>query len=123
MKRRVRGFTLLEMLIALAIVAIGLSAALRASGVGIEGVGEYRNHMLALWLAQNIVTERIARQEWPAPDTTISEEEFANHHFVVRQEVKATPNPRFERLDVMIADPEEPGRTLQHSVAFLILAQ
>ncbi|HYP68014.1 MAG TPA: type II secretion system minor pseudopilin GspI [Thiobacillaceae bacterium] len=123
MRRRVRGFTLLEMLIALAIVAIGLTAALRASGVGIEGVGEYRNHMLALWLAQNIVTERTARQEWPAADTTTSEEEFANHRFVVRQEIKATPNPRFERLDVMIADREEPARTLQHSVAFLILAQ
>jgi general secretion pathway protein I len=123
MKQPVRGFTLLEMLIALAIVAIGLTAALRASGVGIEGVGEYRNHMLALWLAQNIVTEHIAREDWPAPDTTTSEQEFANHRFVVRQEVKATPNPRFERLDVMIADREEPGRTLQHSVAFLTLTQ
>lgn len=111
------------MLVALAIVAIGLTAALRASGVGIEGAGEYRNHMLALWLAQNIVTERIARQEWPAPDTTTSEQEFANHRFVVRQEIKATPNPRFKRLDVMIADREEPSRTLQHSVTFLILTR
>lgn len=119
MKSTARGFTLLEMLVALAIVAIGLTAALRASGIGIEGVGEYRNHMLALWLAQNIVTEHIARGDWPTPDTTTSEEQFANHSFVVRQEVKATPNPRFKRLDVMIADREEPGRTLQHSVAFL----
>ena len=123
MKLAPRGFTLLEMLVALAIVAIGLTAALRASGVGIEGVGEYRNHMLALWLAQNIVAERTARRDWPAPDTTTSEELFANHRFVVRQEVKTTPNPRFKRLDVMIADREEPSRTLQHSVAFLTLPQ
>ncbi len=123
MKSPAQGFTLLEMLVALAIVAIGLTAALRASGVGIEGVGEYRNHMLALWLAQNIVTEHTARGDWPAPDTTTSEEEFAKHRFVVRQEVKATPNPRFKRLDVMIADREEPSRTLQHSVAFLISPQ
>lgn len=119
MKSGARGFTLLEMLVALAIVAIGLTAALRASGVGIEGVGEYRNHMLALWLAQNIVTEHTARAYWPTPDTTTSEQEFAGHHFVVRQEVKSTPNPRFERIDIMIADREEPARTLQHSVAFL----
>ena len=119
MKRHAHGFTLLEMLVALAIVAIGLTAALRASGVGIEGVGEYRDRMLALWLAQNIVSERIARQDWPTPDTTTSEEEFANHRFVVRQEIKATPNPRFERLDVMVSDREDPSRTLQHSVAFL----
>jgi general secretion pathway protein I len=122
-KSLARGFTLLEMLVALAIVAIGLTAALRASGVGIEGVGDYRNHMLALWLAQNIVTEHLARGDWPSPDTTTSEEQFANHAFVVRQEVKATPNPRFKRLDVMIADREEPARTLQHSVAFLTSPQ
>jgi general secretion pathway protein I len=120
-KSPARGFSLLEMLVALAIVAIGLTAALRASGVGIEGVGEYRNHMLALWLGQNIVAERVARRDWPAAGTTTSEEEFASHRFVVRQEVKTTPNPRFRRLDVMIADREEPGRTLQHSVAFLTL--
>jgi hypothetical protein len=48
---------------------------------------------------------------------------FANHRFVVRQEIKATPNRRFRRLDVMVADREEPSRTLQHSVAFLTLPQ
>ena len=123
MKSPAHGFTLLEMLVALAIVAIGLTAALRASGVGIEGVGEYRNHMLALWLAQNIVTEHIARGDWPAANTTTSEEMFANHAFLVTQEIKTTPNPRFLRLDVKVADREEPGRTLQHTAAFLISPQ
>lgn len=123
MKSPAHGFSLLEMLVALAIVAIGLTAALRASGVGIEGVGEYRNHMLALWLAENIVAERTARGDWPSPGTTTSEEMFANHRFVVRQEIKATPNRRFRRLDVMVADREEPSRTLQHSVVFLTLPQ
>ena len=123
MKSVARGFTLLEMLVAVAIVAIGLTAALRASGMGIVGVGEYRNHMLALWLAQNIVTEHVARGDWLAPDTTTSEETFANHRFVVTQEVKTTLNPRFLRLDVMIADRDEPSRTLQHTVGFLISPQ
>jgi len=115
----VRGFSLLEMLVALAIVSIGLIAALRATGVGTEGVGEYRNRMLALWLAQNIVSERTARQDWPSPDVVSNEEEFAGHRFVVRQEVKTTPNPQFRRLDVSVAAREEPGRILQRAVAFL----
>jgi general secretion pathway protein I len=123
LKSPAQGFTLLEMLVALAIVAIGLTAALRASGVGIEGVGEYRNHMLALWLAQNIVAERTALGEWPGTGISTSEVEFASHRFVVTQEVKTTPNPRFKRLDVKVADREEPARTLQHSAAFLTLPQ
>ena len=119
MTSRATGFTLLEMLVALAIVAIGLTAALRASGVGIEGVAEYRNHMLALWLAENIVAERTARGDWPDAGINTSEVEFANQRFVVSQEVKTTPNPRFRRLDIVIADGEEPTRSLQHSAAFL----
>lgn len=114
-----RGFSLLEMLVALAIVAVGLTAALRASGVGVDALGEYRDHALALWLAQNIVAERVARGDWPTPGTTTSEEEFARHRFIVRQEVQTTPNPRFRRLDVKVSGREEPGRTLQHTVAFL----
>jgi len=109
------------MLVALAIVAIGLTAALRATGAGTVGVGEYREHLLALWLAQNIVAERTARQDWPSPDTSSSDEVYANHHFLVRQEVKTTPNPRFRRLDVLVSSLEDPGHTLQNSVAFLTL--
>lgn len=118
-----RGFSLLEMLVALAIVSIGLIAALRASGVGTEGVGEYRNRMLALWLTQNIVSERTARQEWPNPEVVSNEEEFAGRRFVVRQEVKTTPNPQFRRLDVSVSASEEPARTLHRSVSFLIRLQ
>lgn len=120
MIRGARGFTLLEVLVALAIVSVGLVAALRATGVGTEGVREYRTRLLALWLAQNIAAESTARQDWPTPETIVREEEFANRRFVVRQEVKTTPNSRFRRLDISVADQEEPGRTLQHSVAFLI---
>ena len=121
--RAPRGFSLLEMLVALAIVSIGLTAALRAAGVGTEGVAEYRNHLLALWLVQNVVAERSARQDWPNPDVASEEVEFARRRFVVRQEVKTTPNPQFRRLEVFVAAREEPARTLQHSVAFLVLPQ
>ena len=79
--------------------------------------------LLALWLTQNIVAERTARHDWPPPDTSSSEEVYANRHFLVRQEVKGTPNPRFRRLNVLVSSQEEPGRTLQSSVTFLTLPQ
>jgi general secretion pathway protein I len=119
MRRRTGGFTLLEVLIALAIVAIGLTAALRASGVGTEGVREYRSHTQALWLAENIAADRVARQDWPAPGDSRSEAEYAGAHFVVREVVKSTPNPYFRRLEVDVASSDEPARSLRHVVAFL----
>ncbi|NTV96930.1 MAG: type II secretion system minor pseudopilin GspI [Thiobacillus sp.] len=120
MNRRSRGFTLLEVLIALAIVAIGLTAALRASGAGSEGAMEYRSHLLALWVAENTAAERTAAREWPDPGVREHEEEMAGYRFRVREEVKTTPNPRFRRLEVAVADNAEPGRSLRKVVAFLI---
>lgn len=118
--QRAGGFTLLEVLIALAIVAIGLTAALRASGAGSNGALEYRSHLLALWLAENVAAERTARGDWPEPGVREHDEEMAGYRFLVREEVKTTPNPRFRRLEVAVADVAEPGRQLRRIVAFLV---
>jgi general secretion pathway protein I len=107
-------------LIALAIVAIGLTAALRATGVGVEGTLEYRSHYLALWLAENVAAERTARREWPDPGTLGHEEEMAGHRFVVREEITPTRSPRFRRLEIRVASAQEPERTLRHLIVFLV---
>ena len=119
MNRRDTGFTLLEVLIALAIVAIGLTAALRASGVGTEGVREYRLHMLALWLAENVAAERVAHSDWPAAGVSRHNEAFAGQPFVVQEEVKATLNPYFRRMEIDVYQADEPARSLRHATAFL----
>lgn len=120
MNARSGGFTLLEVLIALAIVAIGLTAALRASGMGTEGVGEYRERLLAQWVAENIAAERTALGAWPATGVTRSAAEMGGQRFLVSEEVKATPNPRFRRLEIRVSRPEEPQRALRRLTAFLI---
>lgn len=113
------GFTLIEVLIALAIVAIGLSAALRASSVGTDGVGQYRQHLLAGWLADTVASERTARGDWPDPGDTTREETLAGVRFLLRESVKATPNPRFRRLDIEVFAAEVPDYRLRHLAIFL----
>jgi general secretion pathway protein I len=48
-----RGFTLLEVLVALAITAIALSALLRVSGLAAENSMTLRERMLAGWVAED----------------------------------------------------------------------
>jgi len=54
------GFTLLETLVALAIVAVGLTAGIRAASVSVESAWRIRAGTYALWTAQNILAERRA---------------------------------------------------------------
>ena len=56
-----QGFTLVEVLVALAIVSIALMAALRAAGQGTAAAGELRLRLLAGWVAENRLAEHRAR--------------------------------------------------------------
>jgi len=47
------GFTLIEVLIALAILAIALTAAVRAASVATDSANETKLRTLATWIAQN----------------------------------------------------------------------
>lgn len=120
MKFRASGFTLLEVLVALAIVAVGLAAALRASGAGTEGLLELRSRLGAQWLADNIAAEHTARSDWLAPGVQTRQEEMAGERFSIREEVTATPNGRFRRLHIQVASQREPQRALRDLVVYLV---
>src|SRR5947207_9334738 len=70
MMRRPRGFTLIEILIAGAILAIALAATTRAAGVAADGAYETRQHLLATWAVENRVAELRARRAFADPATT-----------------------------------------------------
>jgi general secretion pathway protein I len=61
-----RGFTLVEVLVALAIVSIALLAALRAAGQATNAVSDLRLRVLAGWVAENRLAEHRARGDWLA---------------------------------------------------------
>lgn len=117
--RRAGGFTLLEVLIALAIVAIGLGAALRASGAATDGLMESRSRWLALWLAEDIAAERTARGDWLDPGLQTRTAEMGGEPFLVYEAVEATPNQRFRRLVIRVAPASSPDHSLRELVVYL----
>ena len=59
-----RGFTLIEVVVALAIVAIGMLAVFKTIGDTVNNVDELRDRSLAEWIADNRITEiRISRRD------------------------------------------------------------
>jgi general secretion pathway protein I len=120
MPRLRKGFTLVEVLVALAIVSIALMAALRAASQGTHAVGELRLRLFAGWVAENRLAEHRARGDWPALGIGRGTQSQGGVELAWREEVIATPNPAFRRVDVFVSAPAEESRALAHLVGFVV---
>ena len=119
---RGKGFTLVEVLVALAIVSIALLSALRAAGQGTNNVGELRSRLFAGWVAENLLAEHRARADWLALGIQRGSAREGGQDFVWREEVIATPNPAFRRIDVRVFTSAEESHTLAHLTGFIVNA-
>jgi general secretion pathway protein I len=97
-----RGFTLLEVLVALAIIAIALTAAVRASGVSLDSSAQVRERMFATWIAQNRLAELTARHEFPALGRHGGEATQAGRKFTWEEIVAPTPSDDFRRVEIQV---------------------
>ena len=114
------GFTLIEVLVALAIIAIALLAALRAAGQGTNNVGELRSRLLAGWVAENLLAEHRARRDWLPLGIQRGTGRQGGMDFAWREEVIATPNPAFRRVDVRVFASAEEAHSLAHLAGFVV---
>ena len=103
-----RGFTLVEVLVALGIVAIALVAGLQASAALTTNAQRQSDVLLAHLCAENELTRmRLARQ-MPSVGDTVQDCEQGGQAFRVRLTVSPTPNPNFRRIDAQVSDARAP---------------
>ncbi len=102
-----QGFTLIEVLIAVAIVAIGLAAIITEVSRDMQYAHLLRTRTVAQWVAMNKITEWQVSHEWPAPGEKKGETEMARHTWYWRINVSATDDKNIRRLDVEVAEQQD----------------
>jgi len=118
-KPRAHGFTLLEVLVALAILAIALAAAMRASSVTTDQAQAMKLRLLAQWSAENQLAELTARKRWPAPGVQSGSSVQAGVALDWAQTVSATPNPAFRRVEIKVYANQDRRYALAQLTGFL----
>ena len=110
--RRATGFTLLEVLVALVIVGTALGACLRAVGSLTQNSESLRASMMATWSAENRLTQIRLGSEFPDVGERTFECPQGDLKLVCHEQVMATPNPLFRRVEVGVADSHTPDRRI-----------
>jgi general secretion pathway protein I len=102
--RQDAGFTLLEVLVALVIVGTALGASLRAVGSLTQNSSDLRASMMATWSAENRLTQIRLAKEWPALGQRRFDCTQGELPLTCEENVFATPNPFFRRVEVSVFD-------------------
>ena len=115
-RRPIRGFTLIEVLVALAIVATALVAGSRSVALSSVSATEVKQRILAGFVAENLTSALAAYRSWPELGAIEGSEQQGPIEFPWRMEVLATPHPRFRRVEVHVFDPNDRRHELRHLV-------
>lgn len=99
---RLRGFTLVEVLVALAIVAIALIAASQASATLTRNAQRQNDLVLAQICAENELARLRLLKQMPGVGDTVRPCEQGGRSFDVALTVRPTPNPSFQRVDAQV---------------------
>ena len=114
-----QGFTLIECLVALFIIAIVLASATRAIGVSVDDVRNNYIREAGMWAADNQITQIALDGVYPDIGTTKKNVVMAGIEFVMTVDISATGNAYFRKIEVTMNEKKSPNYSIYHTVSFI----
>lgn len=106
----VRGFTLIEILVALAVAGIALTAILKAVNAQLVSAQIMEEKTIAHWVAQNVATEIRLLPQWPSIGSKQGETEMLQQQWSWQALTSSTPDSDLRRVDIKVLNPAESQR-------------
>ncbi|MFL0795877.1 MAG: type II secretion system minor pseudopilin GspI [Cellvibrionaceae bacterium] len=122
LKKHQNGFTLIEVMAALAVVAIGMAASLHASSQAGFAGSHLKQKTIAHWVATNHATEMQIQKAWPSPGEKTGKTTMGDMEWGWEQKVSKTDVSSLRRVDIRVFAPDDEideGNEVTHIVTFL----
>ena len=102
MSKKNKGFTLLEVMIALFIVAVALGGVIKVMGNAASNSSRLTSRTFAQWVALNQITKLRINKEWPKFGEAKGEEEMAHQKWKWVQKAVKTEDENIKRIEVSV---------------------
>jgi len=117
------GFTLLQVLVAMAIISLGLIGVFSSLSQMLGATSLLRDKTLATWIATDRITEMRVNGEYPDTGERKDSVEMAGVEWTYRIEVAAIPDMDMRRLDVSVSFADEPNNVIATVIGFVAPSQ
>ena len=121
-RRNAAGFTLLEVLVALAVIALSMGAIIKATGDYTNNQSYLRDRTVAMWVARNVLVQYRVDKEWPRVGERKGTQEMGNREWRWLAVTSQTDEDELRRLDVEVfpIDSEDDELPLSVLSGFLV---
>ena len=106
--REQRGFTLVEVLVALVIFGVIATSVLKTMQDSVRQQTALEERLAANWVAQQALAEIRLRTDWPPLGKKTEKVTLSDREWQVSAEVKATSEPRMRHIVVQVGWPDKP---------------
>lgn len=115
--KKQKAFTLLEVLVALAVLTLGLGTVIKVAGGQASQLAYLKDKTIALWVANNKANE-IQLDKWPQVGTSSGHEFMANQEWRWQVKVSNTADKDLRRLDIEVNQANEEGEPIVRLISF-----
>ena len=114
-----KGFTILEVLIAMAILALSGAAIVRMTGENIAAITLLKQITFSSWVAENRLVEIQLEADWPPKNNKRGEAEMAGDTWYWQQKVEKVADPAMRRVTVLVFAQQDDNEAAYELSAFL----
>lgn len=114
-----RGFTLLEVLVAMAILSLGMIAVFGAMSQSLDATVRLRDKTLAHWVAINQITELQITGEYPGAGKRRDQVDMANEEWIYDMTIADVAQIDMRRIDIAVSRADAPDDILATVIGFV----